>query len=668
MKNFKNISLILFALTLGATIYPWNDNDPFRKLFDQMSKNFFNDPFFGNSFGHKDPFGSMFDNDLDDGGEYYVHRESGDGYDYIIITNGSEYKHDPRFTKLNIKQQPPQGPQSPNRPQQIPNNQIQNPPTPQMPPQTSQKPPQVQRGPNPQQTPFLGGGFFPFIGFGGDPSAMEQTPPGQTGPYNQYNADNQNRKVTFADVLGQKEAIEEIKEVVDFLKNPAKYKEIGAEIPKGILLYGPPGNGKTLLARAIAGEAECTFIHTSASNFVNKYVGTGADNIRKLFEQARKQAPAIVFVDEMDAIGNRESDENQEYRHTINELLTQLDGFTQDDNVVFICATNFKESIDKALLRPGRIDRRVEISQPTKSGRRDILNYYFKAKTFDLFIDKQKLAEDLSERTIGFSGAELKKLANEAALEAVRCGQKHIDIKNIEVAYDKILLGLSKNWERTKEQIEHTAYHEAGHTLVKLLTNQPVAKVSVFSRGDALGVTMGKEKYETTSDYSKEELLNKIMGSLGGYMAEKVVYESTKPGVSSDLKHASDIAHNMIKKWGMGNADLECLVYDNMQSDQMRVKFDNEISKLISECKKNTESIILANRELLNSLTQELLKKETLSEEEITEIASNYFQKLCKSKSIKSVVKDKFFGLDTKEAEKIVAQYSPGKNSDSRII
>jgi len=661
MKHLKNISLILFAVALGATVYSWNDNDPFRKLFEQMRQNMFNDPIFGNSFGSRDPFGSLFDEDQDD--DYYIHRESGDGYDYIIITNGSEYKKDPRFTKLDIPKQPPQNQQlPPNIPGQTPTNQFKNSPK-QMPPQTPGKPqaPNIQKGPNPQQ-PYMGGGFFPFMGLGVDPTNMGQTPPGQNSPYAQYNPDNQNRKVTFDDVLGQKEAIEEIREVVDFLKNPDKYKEIGAEIPKGILLFGPPGNGKTLLARAIAGEAGCTFIHTSASTFVNKYVGTGADNIRKLFDQARSNAPAIVFVDEMDAIGDRGRDENQEYRHTINELLTQLDGFTQDDNVVFIAATNFKESIDKALMRPGRIDRFVEVTQPTKSGRRDILTYYFKKKSFDPSIDMQKLAEDLSERTIGFSGAELKKLANEAALEAVRANNKSIDMKNIEIAYDKILLGLSKNWERTEEQLASTAYHEAGHTLVKLLTNQPVAKVSIFSRGNALGVTMGKEKYETTSDYSKEELLNKIMSSLGGFIAEKVVYNSTSPGVSSDLQHVNSLANNMVKKWGMGSDELEGLVYDNVHSDQMKVKFDNEISKIISECKKATENIIVANRELLDELAKELIKKETLSDEEITAIASKYFTKLCRSNELDSIVKDKFFGLDAKEATKIVAQYSPNNS------
>ncbi|MCK4517559.1 AAA family ATPase, partial [Candidatus Babeliales bacterium] len=476
----------------------------------------------------------------------------------------------------------------------------------------------------PQQNgaPQNHGGFFPLFGGMqgnmGDPrvGAMER---GQTN-FKQYDPKEQKQEVMFKDVLGQKEAINEVSEVVDFLKNPEEYQKLGAEIPKGVLLEGSPGNGKTLLARAIAGEAGCTFIHASGSQFVNKYVGTGADNVRKLFDQARAQAPAIVFIDEIDAIGSRDRDENQEYRHTINELLTQLDGFTQEDNIIVIAATNFAKSLDKALLRPGRLDRIVKVGFPSVRGRRDILKYYIAKKKLDPTLKIEKLADNFSKRTPRFSGAELKKLANEAALAARRDNAKVVNTKHFETAYDKIILGLANDLERTPEQLKRTAYHEAGHTLVKVLTDQPVAKVSILSKGDALGATFEKLKYETASEYQKEELIHKIMALQAGFVAEKVALNSNRPGASADLEQVNQVANAMVKEFGMGSGDLEGITYKGMLSNDMKNKFDKEVLNLVQDCRKKTETLVSQNKPLLKKLADELFKKETLDEAEILKI------------------------------------------------
>lgn len=430
-------------------------------------------------------------------------------------------------------------------------------------------------------------------------------------------------KVTFKDVHGQDAVITEVREVVDFLKNPAKFHKLGAVIPKGILFEGPPGCGKTLLARAVANEAGCTFFDVSGSDFINKYVGMGSSNIAKLFAKARSEAPAIIFIDELDAIGKRTSDGrgNEEYHHTINKLLSEMDGFKQENNIVVIAATNHKDSLDKALLRPGRFDRIVKVDLPSKKGREDILRYY----AGKVAIDKKQISPDMiskefADRTQGFSGADLRKLLNEAALFACRENAQVISKKHLELSYDKVTLGLSNSFDRNKEQLKRTAYHEAGHTLVKVLTNQPVAKVSILSRGDSLGVTFGKLKYETASEYIKEELVQLMMGLHGGYLAEKIAFKNTTPGASRDIEQVNEIARDMVRKFGMDNGELEGLRYSSDMSETWKTKFDKAAAKLIEESRNRAEKLLTDNKATLDKLANELLKKETLSSEEITNI------------------------------------------------
>jgi cell division protease FtsH len=433
------------------------------------------------------------------------------------------------------------------------------------------------------------------------------------------------KKVTFRDVIGQEEALKEISEIVDFLKYPEEYKKLGAEMPTGVLLEGPPGNGKTLIARAIAGEANCNFIPAHGSQFINKYVGTGASGVRELFDKARLLAQksgkaTIVFIDELDAIGSRERDENQEYRHTVNELLNQMDGFTQDDNIIIVGATNYLKSIDRALLRPGRFDRTVKIAVPTKKGRREILYHYAEQKTLDPKLSLDNLAENLSKRTTGYSAADLKKLANEAAISARREKETCVHESHFEEAYDKITLGLKNQLERTTEQLKKTAYHEAGHTLVNLLTNQPVAKVSILARGNALGAMFNKEKYESFSEYTRDELVEKIMSLQGGFVAEKLIFNCERPGASNDLERVNNLANAMVKEYGMGEGDIHGITYNGMVSDLMKEKFDSEVLKIVKSCKQKAEKLLAANKGILDKLANEILAKETLTEDEIGKI------------------------------------------------
>ena len=584
MKHKKYALFIFLIVTFAyksSSLYG-NNHDPFLKHFSHIFRqfsSFYNDPF-------DDPFFDDFFSNHRKNTSSNPDEESW----YIVVHN------DPQ--------------------------QIQQPGQKQLPQQQKSNSPKIQKRysyQQPQQN-ISQGSFLPIFGnIGGntDPRMNQFLGQGQgQTSYKQYDPNSKN-KILFSDVLGQKEAIKEVVQVVDFLKNPAEYQKLGAEIPKGILLEGPPGNGKTLLARAIAGEAGCTFIHASGSQFVNKYVGTGADNIRKLFDQARTQAPAIIFIDEIDAIGSREGDENQEYRHTVNELLTQMDGFTQEDNVIVIAATNFSKSLDKALLRPGRFDRIVKLGLPTKIGREEILLHYIKKKNLDPALNTKTLAKEFSTRTPGFSGAELKKLANEAALTAREEKVTTVNIKHFEKAYDKIILGLINELDRSPEQLKRTAYHEAGHVLVKIFTDQPIAKVSILSRGDALGVTFEKEKYENASEYQKEELLNKIMALQGGFVAEKLALNSTRPGASADLEQVNQYANAMVKEFGMGEGELEGITYKGMISDSMKEKFDKEVLKLIQKCKQKTEELLTNKMPLLSKLADRLLEKETLNETDI---------------------------------------------------
>jgi cell division protease FtsH len=477
---------------------------------------------------------------------------------------------------------------------------------------------------NPQNSSRFIHNMLPLLG---DDQKINRNPNSRKpGRYHEYNPNTTKKKITFNDVKGQSEAIKEISEVADFAKNSEKYQAMGAEIPKGILLEGPPGCGKTLIAQALAGETKRKFISTCASSFINKYVGTGADSIRKLFEQARKQAPSIVFIDELDALKARNGDTNEEYHHTLNALLDQLDGFEKNSDVIVVAATNFVKSLDPALVRPGRFDRIIHVGLPTRKGREEIISLYAKKILLDRSLSIDKLSKEFAQRTTAFSGAELKKLVNEAALTACRCKSPHVTKKHFEEAYDKITLGLANNLDRTPQQLRRTACHEAGHATVRYLLGgddgaaQQMAKISILSRGDALGVAFEKEKYENISEYQKEELLEKIMVLQGGYLAEQIALNCSRPGASSDIKQAYNIASSIAKVFGMGKKEIAHLPYDDKMSPKWKEKYDQEIYNILSYCRNKAEKLLRDNLNKLNALTEELLKKETLNEEEIRKV------------------------------------------------
>lgn len=582
---------------------------------------FFNDPFFSDPF-FDDPFFQRFFNRRnknsknnhnrrdpdpnDPDPDYPDQKEDDDAYShYIIISIDPNQTTTQAQDVQDVQQVRPATPRP--RPRQK---------------RPRQKHERFQPRPPQNQSPF--GGLFPLFGNQGHHGHGQQMGHNNQ-QYQQYKPEDNNNGVTFEDVIGQTEAIHEVTDIVDFLKNPDKYHRLGAEIPKGVLFEGPPGTGKTLLARAVANEAGCTFIHASGSQFINKYVGTGADNIRKLFEQARKQAPAIIFIDELDAIGSRQGDENQEYRHTINELLSQMDGFKQEENVIVLAATNYKLSLDRALLRPGRFDRIVKFSMPNRKDRRNLLRYYMKKKLLNPDVNIEDLVTEFAPRTPGFSGADIKKLANEAALLACREDALNLSSQHFEQAYDKIVLGPKNHLDRTKEQLRQTAYHEIGHVVVKLKTDQPLAKVSILSRGDTLGVTLTKEKYETMSEYKKEELMDMIKALYGGFIAEKHFLNSTRPGASDDLDRVRKIARYMIRDCGMGEGELEGFACPNGQFKDLPEDLKNKIVaeelKLMNQCKEETQTLFAQNENLVHTLVEKLVEKETLSANEIKEIA-----------------------------------------------
>lgn len=578
---------ILMALSFSGKAEPFF-NDPF-----------FNDPFFNDPFSR--PIIKRFLNEMQNQGNQ--NKQEDFSY-YIVISN--EPGQEPKIHMGNLKPEDRQKFVQNNNPNPGKAN---NPGMPNSNPGRAKKP-VFQPSLFPMGLFPMGGQIDPMFGQGN-----------RRGQYNQYKPEEQKNKVTFKDVLGQSEAIKEVSEVVDFLKNPNKYHRLGAEMPKGMLLEGPPGTGKTLLARAVANEAGCTFIPVSGSQFVNKYVGQGAANIRKLFDQARGQAPAIIFIDEIDAVGSRERDENQEYRHAINELLTQLDGFRQEDNIIVMAATNFAKSLDEALLRPGRFDRIIKVGLPNKKGREDILRYYMLKKKLSQSVNVNELSKSYASRTTMFSGAKLKKLVNEATLLACRDNSDFVETDHFERAYDKIILGPKNHLERTKKQLERTAYHEVGHLVIKLLTDQPVAKVSILSMGDSLGSTQEKEQYETASEYQKDELLNKISGLYGGFAAEKVFLNSTRPGASGDLERVDQIARFMIRECGMGEGELEGIVCKkNKITNEMESKFEGEELRIKHLCRQKAENLLNNNKDLVHKFAKELLNKEVLTEQEIYNI------------------------------------------------
>lgn len=429
--------------------------------------------------------------------------------------------------------------------------------------------------------------------------------------------------VKFSDVAGLDEEKNELIEIVDFLKNPKKFQNMGAKIPKGILLYGKPGTGKTLIAKAIAGEANVPFISMSGSEFIEMFAGLGASRVRKLFEKAKKIAPCIVFIDEIDAIGSRRtsnSGSESENNQTLNQLLVEMDGFESNETIIVLAATNRPEMLDKALLRPGRFDRQVTIPAPDLLGREEILKLYTKDKKIAKDIDLKELAGD----TAGFTGAELSNLLNESAIIATRNNHKVIEKEDIETAVKKITVGLEKHNRVVSEKDKKlTAYHEAGHAVVSkfLETQDNVKEISIIPRGLTGGYTM----YKTNEDkfyVSKTELEEKMVALLGGRAAEKIALNDISTGASNDIEVATGIARDMITVYGMSNSlgpislkvdePYELQIFGEGITDEVGA----QVKQLVDNAYIEAQKILLDNIQILHQVAQTLLEKETISEEE----------------------------------------------------
>ncbi len=447
------------------------------------------------------------------------------------------------------------------------------------------------------------------------------------------------KKVTFKDVAGVEEAEEELEEIIAFLKDPQRFSRLGGKIPRGVLLVGAPGSGKTLLARAVAGEAEVPFFSISGSDFVEMFVGVGASRVRDLFQQGQKNAPCIIFIDEIDAVGRQRGaglgGGHDEREQTLNQLLVEMDGFNTNDGVILMAATNRPDVLDQALLRPGRFDRQIVVPNPDIKGREDILKIH---------IDNQKipLSDDvelsvLARGTPGFSGADLANLVNEAALIAARNGDEAVDMKTLEDAKDRVLMGPARRSMilNAREKMA-TAYHEAGHTLVaKLLPDSdPVHKVTIIPRGRALGVTSWlpeEDRHSMTRSYCKAM----IRVLMGGRAAEDIIYEEFTSGAANDLKRATQLAHKMVCEWGMselgpitfGSEDEVFLGRDFAKmrdfSEETASAVDREIHRICEDSYKDSRDLLKKHEQVLKALAQALFEQETLEADEIDEIITN---------------------------------------------
>ena len=445
-------------------------------------------------------------------------------------------------------------------------------------------------------------------------------------------------KTTFKDVAGIDEEKKELEEIVDFLKNGDKYLKLGAKIPKGVLLVGPPGTGKTLMAKAVAGEAGVPFFSISGSDFVEMFVGVGASRVRDLFDQAKKQQPCIIFIDEIDAVGRQRGagmgGGHDEREQTLNQLLVEMDGFDENVNIIVIAATNRPDILDNALLRPGRFDRQIVINRPDILGREQILKVHAKNKPLAGDVDLKTLAK----RTPGFTGADLQNLLNEAALLAARYNRKDINMENLEEAIDKVIAGPEKKSRIiTDEEKENTAYHEVGHALLaKLLKNtDPLHKVSIIPRGMALGVTMTlPEKDHLT--YKKSQLLDRITMTLGGRVAEEIVYgpDNITTGASNDLEKVTQTARNMVTTYGMsekmgnmqyGKSQEHIFLgrdfgHSNDFSDEIAAEIDKEVKKIVDERYAIAKQLLTENRDMLEYISKALLEEETIDEKTFEEL------------------------------------------------
>ncbi|MDT4905555.1 MAG: cell division protease FtsH [Pseudonocardiales bacterium] len=436
------------------------------------------------------------------------------------------------------------------------------------------------------------------------------------------------RRTTFEDVAGIDEVENEVMEIVDFLRDPDRYRRLGAQIPRGVLLSGPPGTGKTLLARAVAGEADVPFFSMSASEFIEMIVGVGASRVRDLFDQAKKVAPSIIFIDELDAIGRARGGSqviggHDEREQTLNQILTEMDGFTGYEGVVVLAATNRAEILDPALLRPGRFDRRVTVSPPDQAGRQKILEVH--ARSVPLAGDVN--LERIASATPGMVGADLKNLVNEAALLAARRGHDEVTASDFSNAVEKVVLGTVRGIVLSPEDRERTAYHEAGHALLGMLTPgaDPVRKVSIIPRGQALGVTFQAPQTDRYG-YSVKYLRGRIVGALGGRAAEELTYGDMTTGAESDLDQVSGIARQMVGRWGMSEAigPVSVLPPPGQESPlgldgvapATKELVDREVRRIVEECYAEALSTLREHPDQLNRLARTLLERETLDEDE----------------------------------------------------
>lgn len=448
---------------------------------------------------------------------------------------------------------------------------------------------------------------------------------------------NQERPdVTFADVAGEDEAVEELEEIREFLASPDKFHKVGARIPRGVLLYGPPGTGKTLLAKAVAGEANAPFFSISGSEFMELYVGVGASRVRELFERAKKNAPAIIFVDEIDAVGRHRGSGigggNDEREQTLNQLLVEMDGFDERANIILIAATNRPDILDPALLRPGRFDRQIAVEAPDLKGREAILKVHAQGKPLTQQVDLRQIAK----RTPGFTGADLANVLNEAALLTARSNMQFIDERAIDEAIDRVIAGPQK---RTRVMNDHdkavTAYHEAGHALAAAALNytDPVTKVTILPRGRALGYTMVMPT-EDRFNKTRNQLLDDLVYGMGGRVAEEIVFRDPSTGPANDIQQATKTARAMVTDYGMsdrigmvklGDADTEAFGHGSGEgprsfSDETAAIIDEEVRRLLDNAMREAWRILSENRAVLDTLASRLLEEETLDEAQLAEI------------------------------------------------
>jgi cell division protease FtsH len=444
------------------------------------------------------------------------------------------------------------------------------------------------------------------------------------------------KKVLFADVAGVDEAKNEVLEIIEFLKDPRKFQKLGGRIPKGVLIVGPPGTGKTLLAKAIAGEANVPFFSISGSDFVEMFVGVGASRVRDLFEQGKKHAPCIIFIDEIDAVGRLRGaglgGGHDEREQTLNQLLVEMDGFDTTEGVILVAATNRPDVLDPALLRPGRFDRQVVVNRPDMRGRVEVLQVHTKKVPIAANVELEKIARG----TPGFSGADLENLVNEAALWAARLNKKEVEVIDFEMAKDKVLMGAErKSMFLSDEEKKTTAYHEAGHTLIaKLLPGtDPVHKVTIIPRGRALGVTM-QLPTDDRHGYSKGYLLNQLAILMGGRVAEELVLKEMTTGAGNDIERATDLARKMVCEWGMsekmgpltfGKQNEQVFLGREMGSqrdfsDQIAMEIDQEVKRLVTENYERAKRLLTENMASLKRLAEALLEKEVLDGSDIDHI------------------------------------------------